>query len=418
MIETATARVDNVAGQGKRAGSKLAEQAKAQLPGETYQIAIVFVSAHFREHRFAEGFDSGFEGDWIGATTAGEIDPDGPHRQSAVCLAIETDELSMDVRTVEHVFSRPKEAGKDAFEALEDEFADEQNKLLYTLMPGSDQDRLGVEYEVLNGMMNATSMDIPIVGAAAGDDFWLQGSHVFHNGTVSDDMLVLAALQSEHRFVTGQDHGLTDIVTSGVVNKSDGHNVEIINGMPAGDFYADAINVEINDLTQWAETSAKRKLYLGIEHVKRQILGERSFLYQKILEYSLEDTIAVELGTDRYQPVTPVQVTDDHSIIMSRPIPENTPIHVIRGDRDAIIGAAGTAFEDVDDPLFALIADCGTRAQMFSDEEQEQEINGLKEALECPFVGLYAYGEIGAGQDQLCTINNQTVTGFALVEDD
>jgi len=52
------------------------------------------------------------------------------------------------------------------------------------------------------------------------------------------------------------------------------------------------------------------------------------------------------------------------------------------------------------------------------DLEQQQEIAALNEELECPFVGLYAYGEIGAGQDQLCTINNQTVTGFALVTDD
>lgn len=418
MFETAHARVDTVHGQGKRAGQELATAALEDLPQDNEQIAFVFVSSAYNSQAFADGFEEVFDGDWIGATTAGEIDPDGPHRETAVCLVIESDELSIQVTTADDVFTKPEKAGQETITALQSALDTDANTLLYTLIPGSSQDHLGVEYDVLQGMAGPIDTATPLVGAAAGDDFWLQGTKTFYNGTTSGDMLVVAALESEHRFVTGQEHGLTRTLTSGVVNKSDDHRLEIVNGTPAAEFYADAIDIPLDELQQWADTTLKRKIYLGLEHVRRQIVGERSFLYQKILEYSLQHTIATELGTDRLQPVTPVQITDDHSIVMSRPIRENQPLHIVEGDREDIIAAAGDAFSNIDEePLFAILADCATRAEMFDADERDQEITTLAQTLDCPFLGFYAYGEIGAGQEGLYTLNNQTVTGFVLVRD-
>jgi hypothetical protein len=134
----------------------------------------------------------------------------------------------------------------------------------------------------------------------------------------------------------------------------------------------------------------------------------------------LEHPIADELRPGHLRVSTPYRTTKEGGIKTIVEIPENRTLHILKGDTESIRQAGSKAFEEVNShkTVFSVVSDCSCRNELMDDEDLEKEVKQMKEQLNCPLIGLYGMGEIGGEDGQMCTFKNQTVSGFALVENE
>jgi hypothetical protein len=409
---------------GKDAAVKLVQKTCRDGGFFDADFAFLFCSDAFDLNRFISALDNllterGVE--WIGCTTAGEISSEGSTLGGAVLIMINTEEIEFYTSVVDGAYEDPLGAGQKAGRKINAKMILESSlhKVLFTLMPGFTEEQLGVEFEILRGLTDELHPDLPIVGGSAGDDLDFETTHQFVNGDIYDDALIVTAIESEMPIVTGQEHGLSRKIKSGVVSEADGRTIHTISGRPAAEFYADIIGVDVAELKKERETSLSQKISESIREVFLSAKGKDPNKVQKVMEYALEKSLAEEVTPTDLRILTPLHVTEDNGLVMTSDIDENRPIHVVEGERNDIVWAAREAFSHVDPekdvPLFGIIADCTCRNQLLNGKERQKEIRLLRDYLGSPIGGFYGYGEIGGKGEHITTYQNQTVSGFVVL---
>lgn len=431
MVTAGTGTVDAAGTDAAAAAEQLVDQTVADLDGDP-DFGFLFCSTRFDVDALAAAVDdelSTYDTDWVGCTTAGEITPDGAGHGGAVLLLVDGDDITFTTGVATDVHASPVEAGETAAAAALDgmDAADDRDRLLFTMIAGQSFTDDPVEFDVLNGIVQ-TAPDVQIAGGAAADDHRFDTTYQFCNGTVYEDAVVLAGISSPHPVRTGKAHGLHDEIASGVVTAAEGNVIKEINGVPAARFYADVIGVPVWKMQfpvippakllkqPWMVGSlaktAGRYLYL-------LLTGRHPTTPQQIINYSLEQTLAVEVSGE-YRVLSPVSITPGHGLKVNAAVQENQAIHVVEGETGDVVQAGKHAFDHVpedEDPVFGVVSDCNMRDWLLSEQEQEAAVSALQSALGCPVAGFYAYGEIG-GKDRICTFQNQTVSGFVVAETD
>lgn len=389
---------------GDKAADKLFEEAVESENLDDLDLGILFCSSNFDLEAIVGRLGYLVQkrgGELVGGTTAGEISSKGASIDSAVFMAIESDKTEFQVGFSEDVWESTQEKGKiAAIRATKDNFfVTDKNKAIFALPPGFTSDRPAVEFKILNGISKEIDSGIPIAGGSTGDNLALEENYQFHNQDILSKACILVAMRTDYRIISGQEHGLSDKVKTGVISETDKNIIREINGKPAAEYYADAVGKEVETLKDTFENEVGTEL-------------------QNIFMEALDMTLGEELNSGRIRALTPVQVTEEHGIYTTVEPKENNSIHIIEGDRDEIVNAARDSFPSLEDlePKFSMVSDCAIRSAAMDLEDMEEEISKLAERIDCPLIGFYGYGEIG-GKESYCTNNNQTVSGILVAEE-
>ncbi len=431
---------------GAEAGQQLVENALDDGDMESADFGILFCSTDFDMEPFITGVHmvlSELDAEWVGCTAAGELSKQGATNSSAVLLLIDGNELTFDVGVADGIQRHPVSAGAEAAaqvtaawfdidtassdEEIADadvmdriDEADDTHRILFALGAGQTLDQEERGFDMLRGIVRSAP-DVPIVGGTAGDSFRMLATYQFHNGEIYEDAVVLTGISSPYPIKTGMDHGLHDKMASGVVTSTDGNVITEINGEPAATFYADTIGVPLWKLklpSLPVETIHSQTL---LNYLRLWMRGENTIKAQRLFKYTLRYSMAVELTPDRFRIVEPQIITANNGLKMKTQVPENQAIHVVTGDREDIVNAVHTAFEEVPDddqytPAFGVFADCIMRRMLLDGDDRDQEIQLLRDTVGCPMIGFYSHGEIGGKSEKFCTFQSQSVTGFVMMQ--
>lgn len=402
---------------GEDAGKELVKSARKDGDIGDESFGLLFASSGFDLESLASGLESEINCDWIGGTTVAEISSEGFSEGTAVFMLIESDEIRFSaiessIKVHEDAQEAAREAGSEFEEKYDQEF---DNRLVMTLLPGFTQSSEGLEFKFLQGLEQVLSSEISVIGASTGDGLNLKENFQFFNGEVSRDKAVMALLQTDHEIVTGQAHGFEESIKTGVVTESEGRFVKTVSGQPAAEFYADAIDVSVDELSKIYDIPFWDKLKAAFRYSLLKISGKNPLMIHKVLNYSYDNTIGKQMNSGEYRIISPLQVKDG-GLLMTGQIREDQTIQVLDGKKEKIKEAGAEAFADLspEETLFGVVADCANRYLMLNEEELEEEVGAMTEKVGDNLIGIYGEGEIGDGSSGLCTFVNQTVTGFAV----
>lgn len=361
---------------------------------EEPEFAFVFASPQVDMERLASAIDAELDCEWVGCSTANEICDEGQLDGSCVVLLIASEDIELESVVVDGIHSDPD--GKAADVAAELGEAD----AFIPLVPGFTQETPTVDFKVLKGILSEKGSDVPVVGAAAGDEHQYAENFQFRNGNVYTDALVLTALRTEKEIDMGLDHGFqpTDNVYMPTV---EGNRVTKLNGRPAQEVYAEHIGVAPEEL----------------EGVTEAPTG--AVIPKLIAKYAHKHPFGVPIGDDHVLKV-PETVTEDGAIVFSCEIPENTQLVLMeRGEEDLSATVKNSMYDWVEedrDVAFALVFECAGRDLALQEDELE-EVEALQNAINGPFAGFFSYGEIGGLEKDMCTANFFTVTSLVVYDD-
>jgi len=224
------------------------------------------------------------------------------------------------------------------------------------------------------------------VGGGAGRLSMNRGPCLIVNDTLWQDAAVAVPLSG--RVDLGVRHGWTRTGTSLIATRTDGTVIEHLNWEPAAEVYARAVEAHQGAPVApdaFAETAARYPFGL--------------------LREGREDIVR-----------DPVARTGNGGIRCAGPVPENTVLHVLEGNADALIDAAGQVraggkpSESIPDTVF--VTDCVSRQLYLNDridEELEAIAAGSRRNHPTPY-GVLSIGEVACdGGGHLEWLNKTTV---------
>ncbi|MFB6159116.1 MAG: FIST signal transduction protein [Candidatus Nanohalobium sp.] len=401
----------------EEAGEKLVKSAREDGNIGNESFGLLFASSEFDLEGLAKGLESEINCDWMGGTTVAEISSEGFSEDTAVFMLIESDDIRFSaVESSIGLHEDAQEAAKEAGSKFEDEYDQElDNRLVLTLVPGFTQSSEGLEFKFLQGLEQVLDSEISVIGASTGDGFNLKENFQFFNGEVSSDKAVMALIQTNNEVVTGQAHGFEESIKTGVVTESEGRLMKKVGGKPAAEFYGDAIDVSVDELSKIYDLPLWNKLKSAFRYSLLKIRGKKPLMMHKVLNYSYDNIIGREVKSGEYRIISPLQVKNG-GLLMTGQIREGQTVHVLEGDKEKIRNAGAEAFEGLSpgETLFGVVADCANRYLVLDEEEKDREVDAMREKIGDNLIGIYGEGEIGDGGFGLCTFVNQTVTGFAV----
>lgn len=401
----------------KQYGKQLVEDAREEGSIEDEDFGILFTSTKFDFRSMVEGIESEINSGWVGGTTVAEISSEGSRDGSAVLMLVESDEISFSSVSSAPVSEGAEKAAKRSVDAIEKNFDPEKNNMLFTLVPGFTIGKDGREFKFLKGLEKNLERDVKIAGGSTGDAHHLKENYQIKDGEIYADNAVMALIKTEKEIKTGMGHGFDDSIKTGIVTEADGRLIKEISGELAAEFYADAIGKEVGDLDKIYDTKLKEKLSAGLYYLYLKIKGEDPNMFDEILHYSLESSIAQQIQPEKYRLIAPLEVKDGGIKLMGK-IQEGQTVDILETDKESVINAGREAFSDVDSKnvVFGIIADCANRHMILDKDERDEEIKAVSDQIGDKMIGFYGEGEIGDGGLGMCTFMSQTLTGFVIEE--
>ncbi|MFB6208476.1 MAG: FIST signal transduction protein [Candidatus Nanohaloarchaea archaeon] len=388
------------------AGKEIAEKIDQETgnPG----LAFVFSSEKLADEELLKGIKEVL-GDTtvIGTSTGGELTDQGISTGTAVMMAIEADDLEVGVGIGENISDDNRKAGMTAAgKALDD--LGEHNYVIRSLQ------REGIEWrnetpvnfnvfsttltgngsEVMRGVQEVLGPGAHVTGGLAGDDWQLNETYVYHNETVYNDALVVAAVKTRHNFTHGVKHGLERSDERYQVTSSDANIVHELGGEPAADVYED-------------------------------LYGAKG----RTPNFIMTKPLGIEAGEEEVRLRDPLDIQDDGSIVYAAEVKEGSVVYIMESPSEKMIEAAKEAAKeavekagnpDKDRIKGVVMHDCVCRWNCFNDEEtRNKEVEAVREVVgeDTPVIGWYTYGEIALPR-ALAGVHNQTLVLEVFVEEE
>ncbi|MFB6159013.1 MAG: FIST signal transduction protein [Candidatus Nanohalobium sp.] len=377
-------------------------------------FAFVFTSPEVDVRELNSALDSKLDCNYVGCTTAGEITPEGPKENTLTAMFVDREDIEFSISLREEIHDQPREKGQKIAEEVMEDLDDEENNALFLLTSGVTRVKRPVGYKVLKGLSSVVPSEIPISGGSSGDNMNLKKTFQFANGKLMEGGAIAVSISTSLPVESVQAHGKDNAKATGVVTKSEGREIVEIGDRSAAEFYADAIDEDLSELEKLYDLPLAKELSFGLSYLKNKILRRDPITVGQIFNYSLEYAISEELGPKEEIVTQPISVTDRGGILLSRSIEENQVIKVLEGEREEIVSAGSRAVKDISDPVLALFADCATRKELLDETELDNEVSQITEEIGENFAGWYAMGEVGQGENLLCTHMNQTVSGLVI----
>ncbi len=327
---------------------------------------------------------------WVGCTTAREVSNHGFNKDSAVALALSTDNIHFGLGVSKNVIKNPYKAGqKAAKDALHDlkmdryvhpytQFIALKKKgvhdlvrmnpyFLMTFMPGSTKKYLPEEDNVFKGIMDVAG-SLPLIGASAADDYAFDHTYVFADGKAYKDAIIVISMVSNLKANIGVKHGYSPTSKVAIVTKSDDKIVYELNGRPAVDVYAEFVGATPDDL--------------------------RKNIMPTITNYPF----GVPDSEGNYWIKSPMAVVNDTALSFFAPVQEKRAIVLMEATKKSVVESAKEAIHESvhssPKDLEALFyVSCAARV-LYLGDQIEKEFEIVKETLKNkPFIGIHGYAE-------------------------
>jgi hypothetical protein len=370
------------------AGQEAARQMVAHLGGLP-QVTIVFSSIRFADPRLLSGIRSVTEGaPLVGCTDAGGISTWGPIRQAVIVIGLRGANAGF-ITGVAHGLSRdPESAGRQlAADFKAGEPGAMKAALIFPdgLAPNASA--------VLRGLQKGLGPQVPIVGGAAGDDFYFQRTFQYFDEDILTDSVPGVLLHGEIAVGVGVRHGWVPLGRPHEVTKSSGQIVYELDGKPAVCLYEQALGITRKT---WQTTP----------------LADTAMIYP------------IGFADDR-QPEcllrTAIRVGEKGSLVCTGEVPQGSWVRLMIGGYESALAAAGKAAQQAAQAVGAhrfkgaFVFASGGRHKMLGNESQG-EIDIIRDSLGGVGIrlgGFYGYGE-QAPVGSINTFHNESVVVMAI----
>jgi hypothetical protein len=341
------------------------EIAKEIKKGFKPTLGFVFSSSTFDIRKLVSELNS-FDILIIGATTVGEIFANeelgvNELEGTIVGMFLDIDEDVIDLKLIhieDDYFESGAKIGKWAKEAFES-----KDSAVITMTAGLTMDNEDYVDGILSNGIEY------IFGGVAGDDLKLEETIVFSNKNfTSSGAVALAIDRSKIDIIGARAFGWHGISKDKMVTKAESNIVYTIDNRPAVEFYKEYLHITNDDMPQ-----------IGIEYPLEVYLPNGNIVYRAVLAIN----------------------EDNGSLIFAGHIPEKAKVKISAPAGTTIIDEVEHSIKDSlgknpdFKPEVALLFPCCSRKQVLGNLAKK-EIELAYKNIKVPFVGFYAYGEIGA----------------------
>jgi len=256
--------------------------------------------------------------------------------------------------------------------------------------------------------------DTPVVGGSAGDDLQLQETHVFRNGRVETDAVVLALIASEDPLPVTVNHGHEPISEAMTVTRADGSTVYELDGRPAFEAWRDAIRedaketygIDVDELEAGSDELVMLlgRYELGIESEPE---SDSESITDRIKSF-IERTF---ISTKGYNIRWPGRTTDTRGPLdFAVTVSEGTELRVTHSNKPDQVSAVRTAAENATGELDGgaaggFVYDCACRAMILGDDFDEA-VEAIQDTVDAPFAGFETYGEVCSADEDYTGYHN------------
>lgn len=259
-------------------GTADARQAVSELAGQIRQpdtVAVIFFcSSRYDLDALGAALKEHFDCPLIGCTTAGEITAESGYLQdSLVGVSLSSGELKAHPRLIYPLDKFGLDGAEKLAQGLRSDFTlanefDAAKMFGLLLVDGLSM----LEEQVVASLYNQLG-NVPIIGGSAGDDLNFHKAHVYWDGKFMDNAAIFTLFETTLPFETFQTQHFEPTETRLVITESDcvTRTVKEINGGPAAQEYAEAVGLEVKELTPQVFAAYPVMLKIDGEYYVRSI---------------------------------------------------------------------------------------------------------------------------------------------------
>jgi|GEM_PF-1932073 len=257
---------------------------------------------------------------------------------------------------------------------------------------GYQQNKMGNEDLIIDGVADAIGRYIPIFGGSLGNDmdkvFKQQpyDIYTFHSGKIYKDGLAAVFAYTGLAYSYSIAHGGEPMGKMGYISKATGGGfvVQEISGKPIKQWYADTIGVSLKEFNS------------------------------KLLYYTQKYPLGFPDGYGNVVMRAGGVPVGDKDLGYIAPFKENTPVWVMNIEKNEnILKTPERIKSDIKKhlgkdmkPYFTFIASCSSRRRVIGQPKLKKELQKIAKVPEAPLFGFCSFGEIGARPAETCHFNH------------
>jgi len=246
--------------------------------------------------------------------------------------------------------------------------------------------------EFMTGLRSQTQLEesIPAIGGFAGDNVAYKETFQYYNDELITDGAVWAVLSGAVKVASVSSHGCVPMGMQHTVTKSDRNIVYEVDNQPVLNVLKSYLTE--SEIADWGVAAVN--MGWGFDALQQQAVGGDSD--EKIIRCMIaknEETQSVQMFSD---------------------IPEGSRFWITRRDHEQIYSKAETMVDSLLEklegrtPKFIFHVECDGRGKLiFRENERKMLLNNIQAKVgpTVPWVGLYAFAEIGPIGNQNCLQN-------------
>jgi len=264
---------------------------------------------------------------------------------------------------------------------LDDSIIDKGYKTLFVLVDGFAT-RIS---DFIENLFNIFGLELNFIGGGAGSLDMVQKPCLITNDGLIEDAAIIAALKAASGI--GVKHGWQRLVGPFKVSSCKKNSICALDNRPAFDVYKEVVE---NDLG-------------------KEINENNFFEIAKAYPFGISKIETESIIRD------PIILTKDKCIVCVGEIPQNSFVHIFKGDQELLINSAKEALDEAKSNLLnctgdenVLFIDCISRA-LFLKDDFKKELNSVVYNNK-PIIGALTLGEIAnSGKDYLEFYNKTAV---------
>ncbi len=244
-------------------------QLSEQLDTLHASATILFCSPKYDLERLGRGLASTFSSPVLACTTAGQLGQLGYQKGGMTAVSLTSPELRVTpylITPLAECQARASEAAFTAMSGLLERGSERAFGLVLT-------DGLSRTEERLAASLYQSLGTIPLIGGSAGDELAFEGTYVYHDGRFLRDAAMFALFDTTLPFTTFKVQHVVPGRHKLVVTSADPEQRVVVefNGEPAAEAYAEALGVEIEELSSLVFSKNPLMLLSGGDHYVRSV---------------------------------------------------------------------------------------------------------------------------------------------------
>jgi len=240
-----------------------------QVDAKQASVNLLFCAPGYDLERLGRVIEASFSTPVIACSTLGQFGKAGFQNAGITAVSLRSDELHVSTYLIAPLAECQARASEAAFQAMSGMLERGTERAFGMVLV----DGLSGAEERLAASLYQSLGTIPLIGGSAGDELGAQGTRIYHEGRFLRDAGLFALFETTLSFTTFKVSHVVPGKHKLVVTMADPEQrvVQEFNGEPAGEAFAEALGMEVDELNS-AIFSRNPLLFLsGGEHYVRSI---------------------------------------------------------------------------------------------------------------------------------------------------